>query len=266
LPVRTLRIKTVIRVTGRSAIQNGREPNGNTDAGSTRNRLSVRRTAILLFLMLPAILCACAGKKIKEMRHDGPIRILAISPVISGNSGETGIVLSESPDFLPPGTIVDHIHVDQGLRHIENHEDAGMMAPFVRRKVIWAEQQHYDAVVVKIMLNTALAGVDDAVDIPVVGPRNAAMEVARHMGKNPAYIYPMGIAVADLHKNKARTFETLLKEAEKAVQNGADVLILECTGIEDLAFPLREKIDVPVLRNVVHALIKAERLAKERQH
>lgn len=226
---------------------------------------SLGKTIIILCLMLPSILFACAEKKETVIRSGGPIRILALSPVISGNPEENGIVLSESPAFLLPGTIVDHMHVDEGLRHIENDDDARMMIPFIHRKILWAERRQYDAVVVKIMLNAALTGVDQGVRIPVVGPRDAAMEVARQMGKNPATIYPMGIAVADLWKDERVTFQTLLQEARKAVRNGADVLVIGCTGIEDLAFPLREKIDVPVLRNVVHALIKAEKMAKQRR-
>jgi allantoin racemase len=199
----------------------------------------------------------------KQKAIDAPVRILAIDPVTSDDPGTKGIYLSESPDFLTPGTVLEHIHVSRGLKHIENPEDAEHMAPIVAETAIWAQNNHYDAVVIKCMLNPAIREAQQSVTIPVVGPRGASLEVARKLGRNPAYIYPMGIMVKDLKKNPARTYQVLLKEAKRAVAEGADVLIIGCTVIEAMAYPLREDIDVPVLRNVHHAIRKADRLSRE---
>jgi len=212
---------------------------------------------IPLFIGILFIFTGCTTPHSKDTGLAGPIRILEITPVVSKHKG---IYKSESPGFLSPSTTVDYLYLNKGLVAIETMEDAAYSAPFVTEVAVWAEAQGYDAVVVKCMLNPALEEAKKAVNIPVLGPRKASFEAALHFGSKPVYVYPTGILVANLHKNKSLTFQRLLEVSRQAVERGADVLIMGCTGIEELALPLREKIDVPVLENVKYALKKAERL------
>lgn len=135
-----------------------------------------------------------------------------------------------------------------------------MAAPFVVKKAEWAERNGYDAVVVSYMMDPGVKAAREAVNIPVVGPREACMHITSMLGANPKTILPRGIPVLQMHDDLDRTYQALKRDAERAMKEGAEVLVLGCTALSGMAERLNEELDIPVLENEGTALKVAEML------
>lgn len=70
------------------------------------------------------------------------------------------------------------------------------------------------------------------------------------------------VPVLDL-ENKDRAAEAILREARKAIdEDGADVIVLGCTGMSPVASSLQQQLPVPVVDPAAAALIMAESLVR----
>ena len=188
------------------------------------------------------------------------MKILVIVPILPRN-GEGKLRPSKrAKKYVKPDTQVDAINIEFGPASIESVYDDTMAAPFVVRKAEWAEKNGYDAVVVSCMMDPGVRAAKEAVDIPVVGPREACMGIASVLGANPKTILPRGIPVLQMHDDLDKTYQALKKDAEKKIKEGAQVLVMGCTALSGIAERLNEELDVPVLENEGTALKVAEML------
>ncbi len=126
------------------------------------------------------------------------------------------------------------------------------------KKAEWAEANGYDAVVVSCMNDPGVAASKEAVSIPVVGAREAAWNVSNVLGKEKGWVRAVGITVLELSQDPEKTYKALLKDGRRAIQEGADVLILRCTGMAGTAKDLQEELGVPVLEGEGLALALAQ--------
>jgi allantoin racemase len=186
------------------------------------------------------------------------MKIVVIVPIIS--SDVIKFSRNRIEPYVRPETQVDFINVEYGPASIESVYDDVFAAPFVVKKAEWAEKNGYNAVVVSCMLDPGVEAAKEAVDIPVVGPKEAANAVANLLGKNVAHIYPEGLTVIELSKNPKKTYDVLLSNAKMALKDGADVLILDCTGLTGYAKKLQKDLSVPVLEGEGLALSLAQML------
>jgi allantoin racemase len=188
------------------------------------------------------------------------LKILVIIPILPRN-GEKAIRSSENAKkYVRQDTKVDAVNILYGPASIESVYDDTMAAPFVVQKAEWAEKNGYDAVVVSCMLDPGVKAAKEAVNIPVVGPKEACMAIASILGANPRTILPRGIPVLQMHDDLEKTYQALKKDAEKAISEGAEVLIMGCTALTGIAERLNEEFDVPILENQGTALKVAEML------
>jgi len=67
-----------------------------------------------------------------------------------------------------------------------------MAAPLVVKKAEWAEANGYEAVVVSCIMDPGVKAAKEAVDIPVVGPKEACINIATILGKNLRRAYQWG--------------------------------------------------------------------------
>jgi allantoin racemase len=186
------------------------------------------------------------------------MKILLIIPILS-RSGEEGLRVSErSKEYVRSDTEVHAVNIKYGPASIESLYDDTIAAPFVVQKAEWAERNGYDAVVVSCMLDPGVKAAKEAVDIPVVGPREAGKAIASILGTRSTTILPRGIPVLQMHDDLDRTYEALRKDAEKAIGEGYDVLIMGCTALSGIARRLNEEFEVPILENLGVALKVAE--------
>jgi allantoin racemase len=125
------------------------------------------------------------------------------------------------------------------------------------------------------------------VNIPVIGPGEAAIHMALMIGEGFSIIDPgprkyisyvppeqvrkmgvtehfvsvrgAGVAVLDITKNLEKTTKMIGEQAKLAVEeDGADIVVLGCTGLVGLAPRLQEMIGTPVIDPALAALRMAE--------
>jgi allantoin racemase len=71
------------------------------------------------------------------------------------------------------------------------------------------------------------------------------------------------IPVLDLEKNSEKTVDEIVSAANRAIEHdGAEVIILGCTGMAPLAQAVRERLSVPLIEPAAVTLKMAEMLVK----
>jgi len=173
------------------------------------------------------------------------MKILVIVPIITEDFIKGSRERVEP--YVRPDTQVDYVNIEYGTASIESEYDKTLAAPFVVKKAEWAEKQGYDAVVISCMGEPGLKAAKQAVSIPVVGPSEAAYKIASILGEKIGRVYPRGLTVLQLIEDRERTYKVLLEDGKKALTEGAQVLILTCTGLHGLGKRLQEELGVPVL-------------------
>ena len=188
------------------------------------------------------------------------MKILVISPILP-REGSGGLrPYLNAKKYVKPDTQVDSINIEYGPASVESVYDDTMAAPFVVRKAEWAEKNGYDAVVVNCMMDPGVKAAKEAVNIPVIGPLEACMHIASILGSKPQTILPGDIPVLEMHNDPEKTYAALKEDANRALKEGSEVLIMGCTALSGIAEKLSREIDVPILENVGTALKVAEML------
>jgi allantoin racemase len=175
------------------------------------------------------------------------MKICLIVPIITKSFIDEEHAPERFGKYIRPDTEVDIVYLDHGPASIESEYDDALAAPFVMKKADWAEANGYDAVVVSCMNDPGVEASKEAVSIPVVGAREAAWNVSNVLGKNKGWVRALGITVLELSQDPEKTYKALLKDGRRAIEEGADVLILRCTGMTGTAKRLQEELGVPVL-------------------
>lgn len=191
---------------------------------------------------------------------------------------------------------VSFVNIDTGPASIECEYENMLAQPGTIAKIVEAERQGFDAVVVDCMGDVALFGARECVSIPVLGPMQTAMSVAAMLGhkfsvvtvlkrilpmiETQAAVYGMTsklasarsveIPVLELEKDWNATKRALIAEARKAVvEDGADYIIFGCTGMLGCADAVHEGLlkdgfNVPVIDPVPTAVNVAAALVRSR--
>ncbi|MDQ0469519.1 aspartate/glutamate racemase family protein [Labrys wisconsinensis] len=194
-----------------------------------------------------------------------------------------------------PGVTVSHVEIASGPASIESEFEAALSVPGTLARIIEAEGEGADAVIIDCMGDPGLRPGREVVGIPVLGPAETAMHIAAMLGhtfsvvtvmrrlrasfENEAALYGLSgklasvrsvdIPVLELETDLARTNALLVEEAAKAVElDGADAIIFGCTGLMGCAAAVSEGlarrgiIDVPVIDPIPTAVQVAAALAR----
>lgn len=194
-----------------------------------------------------------------------------------------------------PGLVVSGSQIDRGPGSIESEYEAAMSVPDTVLRIIEAEREGVDAVIIDCMGDPGLRAARETVRIPVLGPCQTAMHVAAMLGhrfsvvtvlrrlrasfENAAALHGLSgrmascravdIPVLDLEVDMAATRAALVAEAARAVEDdGAEAVIFGCTGLLGCAGAVREGllargIDIPVVDpiptavNIAAALVRS---------
>jgi allantoin racemase len=189
---------------------------------------------------------------------------------------------------------VSHSQIDMGPASIECEYDEAMCQPDTILKIIDAEKEGCDAVVIDCMGDPGLQGSRECVSIPVIGPCETAMHYASMLGhkfsvltvlertrpliENLAKLYGVSsklasieavdIPVLELESDLNYTLDKMTSKALQAIKsNHADVIIFGCTGMLGCADALKIKLkdkgyDVPVIDPIPLAVNTAYVCAK----
>jgi len=226
-------------------------------------------------------------------RRTKPNRILVINPIVSDRFEEF------DKDFFNrnahPLFEVDVVNLEYGPASIESHYDDSLAAPFVVQKILDAEKRGFKAAIINCFMDPGLDAAREVASIPVVGAGESAICLAllvgdkfsiidpgpaRYISRNPTkQVRAMGvesrfvssrgagIPVLEIDRDLDTTTRRISDEALKAVkEDGADTIVLGCTGFAGLAPKVQALINAPVIDPALAALKTAETLCQLNLH
>ena len=218
------------------------------------------------------------------------INIRVVSPITTKG-------FRKDSDLIPLGGgmfKVSASQIDIGPASIESEFDEAMCQPDTILKIIEAEKEGCDGVVIDCMGDPGLQAARECVSIPVIGPCETAMHYASMLGhkfsvltvlkrkvpllENLSLLYgvssklasitPVNIPVLELEKDLDYTLNRMTTVAIDAIKNDhAAVIIFGCTGMLGCADAVQNNLkakgyDVPVIDPIPLAVNTAYVLAK----
>lgn len=174
-----------------------------------------------------------------------------------------------------PGTDVEVVAVDRGPISIESMYEEYLSIPATAERILALERQGYDAAIVGCFGDPGLDGLREITGMLVVGPAAASIALATTLGHRfsivtvtrsiiPALrrlVWEAGATealasvraietpVLQLNKDHGAALERMVAEGRRALEDGADVLILGCMsmGFMDVAERMSAELGVPVI-------------------
>jgi len=210
-------------------------------------------------------------------------RILIVNPntsrAMTDGIAETATAIAASD------TEVDVIRPNRGPKSLESFYEYHLAAVAVL-EAIEDRADEYDGVVLACYGDPGLYPLKEALDVPVVGVAEASMATATLLGhqfsilvaleravpmmENLARWYglddrlasvePTGLSVLDLETDEERTLSELAEVGQRALDRGAEVLVLGCSGMSGYENQLTDRVDVPVIDPVADAVTTLEGL------
>ena len=196
--------------------------------------------------------------------------------------------------YLEPDTVVDSEKLTVGPPSVENEYDEALAAPGVVELCIKAEREGYDAIFVNCFSEPGVKAARECVKIPVFGGFEPVAHLAlgladkisivtvvpnvvplmegnlakAHLEGRFVSIRNINIPVKDLEDHE-KVCQAILAESVRAIeQDGAQAIVLGCTGFVDVAERVRDDLkqlhqyDVPVLEAGQSAVMVCELCAK----
>lgn len=188
-------------------------------------------------------------------------------------------------------TQLDRAGIERGPPSIESRYDETIAGPEIIKKITEAEAERIDAVVVNCFGDPGVKIGRELVRIPVVGPGESSMLVAASLcnrfsivtvlknivplieenakicgvSDKLASVRAIGVPVLDLQKDVDKTAAALIEEGRKAIElDGAEALILGCTGMTGMAERVAKELGVFVVDPLPTAVKFSETLVSLR--
>lgn len=216
----------------------------------------------------------------------GVLKILFINPI--GTDVFDEHMLKTINEIRRSDVEVKVVHLAKGPVHLEYHYYEHVNLDETLGWVKWAEKEGYDAVIIGCFYDPGLRVAREIVKIPVIGVAEATMHVAATLGhkfsiivgrrkwipkmESNVFEYGLGKKLASfrvinftvprMSQEPKKLKEAIFAEAKKAVEeDGAEVVVLGCTGESGFMKELISRLGVPVLDPVVTSWKFAELMA-----
>jgi len=182
--------------------------------------------------------------------------------------------------------------LDKGPASIESRYDETIAVPDIVGKIVEAEREGVDAVIVDCMAEPGVEAAREVVSIPMIGPAAPAMHVASMLGHRFSVITVLDRAIPRFERHGPKTglsrqmaslravnipvlemgdterlVKALIEQSAMAVrEDGAHVIVFGCTGMAGLAEEVKKGLegqgifDVPVIDPAILAVKVAEAL------
>lgn len=209
-------------------------------------------------------------------------KILIVNPNTTASMTET--IGAAARAVAAPGTEIAAVTSVMGPASIEGFYDEAFAVPGLIAALLNARGA--DAGIIACFDDTGLDAARSAARFPVVGICEAALVTAGQIAKRiavvttlPRSIVPLeelvrrygfaeraqvsacNFAVLDLERPGSGAEEKLKAEIARALDKGAEAIVLGCAGMADLAHKLSQQFGVPVVDGVAAAVKQAEALA-----
>jgi allantoin racemase len=202
-------------------------------------------------------------------------QILLIAPFVQEGYDDT----SHLQGLIPDSIRLTGDTIDFGPPWVESSVESGLAVPGTVAKIIQAEQDGIDAVIINCMSDTAVNEARACVTIPVLGPFETCMHLACQLGVKYSFITMVDEVIQDM-ENRAtlsgmadqlasirsiqmpcaemlaepeERHRRLIKSAKLAIrEDGAGVIVFGCTEMAGSGEPVRtglleSGLDVPVI-------------------
>jgi len=213
------------------------------------------------------------------------MRVLVINP--NASIEMTDVIREQLHAVARPDVQVDVVNPPGAPPAIESSLDEAACIPPMLTLVRDAADRGYDAVIIACFSDPGLDAAREATDLPVVGIQDAAMHLAAQIGyrfsvlttlkhraplreraallagldRRLASCRPLDLLVLDTVVNREQVVRKIVRIGREAVEvDGAEVLILGCAGLGDLAERAGREIGVPVIDPNAAALKLCETL------
>ena len=180
------------------------------------------------------------------------------------------------------------VGIARGPKSIETFHDEVFAGPEILR-LVRERESGVDAIMINCFADPAVDAAREVTTKVVLGPAETSMSLALHLGSKFSVISTFAntapwvrrqavklgverrlasaigvdIPVLDLEENPDKTVEKVTTAAKRATeQDGAEVIILGCTGMAPLAQKIREQLNVPLIEPAATTLKMAELLVK----
>ncbi len=185
-----------------------------------------------------------------------------------------------------PGTVVEVRETSAGPASIESSVEEHLAIPGLLEAAPRLAREGFDALIVGCFGDPGLAPARELVDIPVIGPGQAAVCLAAQLGGRVGIltvvdevvpsirrqmrahglegvvtdIRAVDVPVLELRERADEVLGTLESEARRAMALGTDTFVLGCMtlGFLDVAGTLQTRLGVPVVNPALAALKAAE--------
>lgn len=188
-------------------------------------------------------------------------------------------------EYAGPSTIVDVMEQPFETPHLEYEFYEHIFIHRIIERVVNAEKEGYDAVVIPCFYDPGLRETRELVKMPVVGVCEASLHVASMISAGKFSIlvgrrkwipkmaenaknYGFGSRIASWRllnltvpemRDERKTQEAILREAKRAVEDDlAECVVLGCTGMAGQAAQAQSELGVPVLDPMLMGLKMAE--------
>ena len=215
------------------------------------------------------------------------MRIKIVNPNTSASMTETIRLAARSR--ARPETEIVAVNPESGPNSIESYYDEQLAGPGVIEEVIKGESDGFDAFIIAGFRDPALQACREVTSRPVIGIGEASLHVAsmlaarfsivtviprirvlleemveaHGLSRKLASIRTTPLAVLEIGEDTTRTLETLRTAARAAKEeDGAEAIVLGCSGFADFAPILEGELGMPVLDGVVCAVKLAEALVE----
>jgi len=175
---------------------------------------------------------------------------------------------------------VDVVNLGAGPAAVETYFDEGFAGPGIVDLIV-KNQAAYNGMIVNCFADPGVEAARELVDLPVIGPAEASMLLASTLGHKFSVISTfknsgpwverqaralgiesrlasatgVDIHVLDLNVDPAATARAITAAARAAIErDGAEVIVLGCTGMAPLAEAIRRELGVPVVEPTAAAL------------
>ena len=219
-------------------------------------------------------------------------RISVVVPVVSKKGNDD--IWEVLNKHLSPGFEITLVNVKYGGVESVGGRAAAITLPYIIEEIQNAAEEGYDAVISFCFSDPGVHEARALVSVPVVGPAESSLHLACMLGYRIGIIELCGTRMTQLHGkgsnwahqivkryglservvsvrnvtmvmedlgDREATSDGLYEASLKAVeQDGAEVLVLACTGIIEHAKELQNKLNIPVVESGVAALKVAELL------
>lgn len=179
---------------------------------------------------------------------------------------------------------IEVICLPHGPVSIEAAYDEALAAPYVVEEVKNSEREGYDAVSLDCAMDTVVRASREAVTIPVTTAGEASYLLAMGLCTRFSVVTVLKSTAQAIEENIARygfmtrvasvrtadvpvldlldekkAFKAILRESKEALrEDGAEAIVLGCTGMSSLAKDLERELGVPVIDPAVASLKLAE--------